>query len=146
MAKYQVSVTTPAAAASAAFATIRAGASSRVRLLELGVFTNAATATSVALTRATNTFVPTTSIIGQPYDTGDPTSIANVDTAWSTAPTVTIANSLRRIALPATIGAGVIWTFDPMFAVGPAGVGGLVLWNFGSGAGSALNVYAVWEE
>ena len=146
MAKYQVSVTTPAAAASAPFATIRAGASSRVRLLELGIFLNAATATSVALIRATNAFVPTTSIIGQPYDTNDPASIANVDTAWSTAPTVTVANSMRRIALPATIGAGVIWTFDPMLAVGPAGTAGLVLWNFGSSAGSALNVYAAWEE
>ena len=145
MAKYHISATTSAAAASAAFCTIRAGASSRVRIKEIGFSNNAATASSVALLRATNAFVATTSALGQAYDTGDPASIANLDTAWSTAPTVTIANSMRRWALPATIGAGVIWQFDDLVA-GPAGTAGLVLWNFGAATASALNVYVVWEE
>ena len=145
MAKYSISATTSAAATVAPFATIRAGSSSRVRLLELGIFNNAATASSVALYRATNTFVPTTSVLGQQYDTNDPASIANLDTAWSTAPTVTAASSLRRVSLPASIGAGVIWQFDNL-VLGPAGTAGLVLWNFGASTASALNIYAVWEE
>jgi hypothetical protein len=145
MATYSAAVTTPAAATVAPYCTIRAGASSRARILEIGVFTNAATSSSISLQRATNTFVATTSLVGQPYDLGDPTSIAAVDTTWSTAPTITTANKIRQIVLPASIGAGVIWTFDDL-VVGPAGTAGLVLWNFGAGTGSALSVHVTWEE
>jgi hypothetical protein len=146
MAKYSAAVTTPAPATLAPFATIRAGASSRIRLLELGVANNAATASSIAVQRATNTFVPTTSLLGQPNDLGDPASIGAVDTTWSTAPTINTLIKLRQVVLPATIGAGWVWVLPEPIVLGPAGVGALVVWNFGAAAASALSLYCVWEE
>ena len=141
---YSVAAASTATTTGAPIATIRAGASSRIRLRELGVFCNAATASAVGLIRASNTATASTSVLGQAYDTGDPASIANLDTAWSAAPTIGTAY-MRRVQLPAAIGAGVIWQFDDL-AVGPAGTASLVLWNFSGSTNSVLQIYAVWEE
>lgn len=139
--RYEVSVQTPAAAAGAAYATIRAAASQRARITEIGCFVNAGTATNIALIRPTNTFVPTTSVAVLPQDPSDGTGVTNVDTAWSTAPTIGSV-FMRRIALPAVVGAGIVWQFENL-VVGPAGTAALVLWNFGAAAGSVVNLYVV---
>lgn len=145
MALYSISAASTATVTVAPIATLAAGAGARLRLLELGVFCNAATASAVALYRPTNTPVVTTSTAGQPYDVADLAATGLLGTAWSTAPTVTAANSLRRVQLPAAIGAGVIWQFDDL-VVGPLGAGSLVLWNFSGATNSVLQIYAVWSE
>lgn len=144
MARYSAGVTTPAAAAAAAFATLHALTTDRPSIVEIGIFLNAATASSIQLIHAANTPVASTSVLGQAEDAADPAATINIDTAWSTAPTITAMIPLRRAVLPATIGAGVIWTF-------PQGLkllisDWLVLWNYGGAAGSALSVYFVWDE
>lgn len=143
MARYSVAVTTPAAAAGAAYATIHTVSTDRGYLVELGISLNAATASSIQLIRASNTPVASTSNLGQAEDPGDPAATINVDTAWSTAPTVGTL-PFRRIVLPATAGAGIIWTF-PLGLKIPVS-SWLVIWNYGASAGSALSLYTVFDE
>lgn len=77
-----------AAAAGAPYCTLHTGGSLRAKIREIGISTNAATVSSVGLVRPTNTPVASTSLLGQGEDPGDPASTVNIDTAWSTAPTV----------------------------------------------------------
>jgi hypothetical protein len=70
-----------------------------------------------------------------------------VDTAWSTAPTITAASRLRRGQLPASIGAQWVWTFrDGLWVRSATATDNVVLWNETGSAISVLNGYAVWEE
>lgn len=147
MAFYELGVRSPAAASAAAFATIHTGASLRCRIREIHLFSTAATAASIGIIRASNTPVATTSTLGQAQDPADGAATVNVDTAWSTAPTVG-SNYLRRIDLPATIGSGVIWTWPDGQSHGLmiATSSWLVIWNFGGSAGPILDVNVIWEE
>lgn len=144
MARYTAAVTTPAAAAGAAFATFHTVATDRPRIVEIGAFCNAATAASLQLIRPNNTPVASTSVVGQPEDPSDPAATCLVDTAWSTAPTIGSNVPLRRAVMPATIGAGVIWVFQNGLFVPISSW--LVLWNYGASAGPALSVYMIWDE
>lgn len=144
MGKYSGSVATPAAAAGAAYMTIGAAASTRTRILEIGIFVNAATASSVGLFRPTNTPVATTTVVTVPDDPADAAGVTLLGTAWSTAPTVgTVA--LRRAVMPAAIGAGIIWQFENLIC-GPLGTGALVLWNYSGATASVLQVYIVSDD
>jgi hypothetical protein len=143
MARFRAAVTTPAAASGATYATIHAVASRRLVISEIGFSNNAATASSIQLIRPSNTPVATTSLLGQADDPAEAAATGNIDTAWSTAPTIG-TNPLQRIVLPATVGAGGIWTF-PNGLVIPVS-GWLVVWNHGGAAGSAQSLYAVWDE
>lgn len=148
MARYSIGFQSAAAAAGAAYAAFRAPTRNS-RLVEIGVSCNAATASSISLFRntAAGYAASTSSSVGQQENPIDAAGTSLVDSAWTTAPTITAASRIRRFGLPATIGAGLIWTF-------PAGVWVrnatatdiLVLWNEGASAGSVLNGYCVWEE
>jgi hypothetical protein len=142
---YTVGVRTPAAAAGATYATIHNAATDVLYIREIGLFLSAATATSCGLIRASNTPVASTSAVGQAMDTARPAGTGNVDTAWSTAPTIG-SIYLRRITLPATIGAGIIWTFPPDMPLILNASQWVVLWNFGGSAGAACDVYVTWDE
>lgn len=143
---YEGGAASVAAASGAPYATIHTGANLVAAIREMGIFLNAATASSVELIRPNNSPTASTSVLGQAQDTAQAASSVNLDTAWSTAPTIGSNVPLRKVLLPGTIGSGVIWTW-------PSGAGlivpvssYLVLWNFGAGAGSVLNFYVVWEE
>lgn len=142
---YEVGFASVAAASGAAYCTIHTGASYKARILEIGIAVNAATASSVGLGKPANTPVATTSLLGQAEDPSDPASTVNVDTAWSTAPTVP-ANFLRKFGLPATIGAGLIWSWPSDKPLVLPVSSWLTLWNFGASAGSVLNGYVKWVE
>lgn len=142
---YSVSVLTPAAAAGAPYATIHAPAGTKLGVKEIGLFCTAATASSIGIYRCNNTPVVTTNTLSVPHDPNDEAGEAGIGTAWSTAPTIGSNVALRRIVLPAAIGAGVIWQFDDL-QVGVLGTGALVVWNFGAGAGSILAMYAVIDD
>ena len=144
MARYSCAVTTPAAATGAAFATFHSTASDKPRIVEIGFFNNAATASSVQLIRPANTPVASTSVLGQAEEVADPAGTCNIDTAWSTAPTISTNVPLRRVVLPATAGAGVIWTFPQGLTIPISGW--IVLWNYGGSTASALSLYIVWDE
>lgn len=145
MASYSVGVVTPAASAGAAYATIHTAATDRCKILEIGAFCNAATSSSIGIVRASNTPVATTSTLGQAEDPAEAAATVNVDTAWTTAPTVG-ANFLRRFVSQAAIGSGVIWTWPSDKPLVLNVSTWLVVWNYGGLAGSALSLYVKFDE
>jgi len=145
MPRYAVSVVTPAAAAGAAYATVHTAAGARARIQEIHAFTTAATASRIAIGRKNNTPVATTSVLGQAEDPADVAAVTNVDTAWSTAPTLP-AQFLRRGSLVAAIGAGVMWTWPFGKELVIPVSDWLIIWNDGAAAGSALALTVVWDE
>ena len=142
--KVSLAVRTTGVADATAAWEIRTGATpGRARLIELGLFLSAATASIVGLGRpAAIGITPTTPVDFLLEDPNDvlATGVIQSALAWATPPTVPAA-FLRRIALPATIGTGVIWTF-PEGIVIPVSYG-IVIWNLG--LNSALDAYAILE-
>lgn len=144
MAYYSLGVLTTGTASGAAAWEIRTSANVRAKVMEIGFFLNAATASTVGLGRpAAIGITPTSPVDFQPEDPANPTVSTQVQSslAWTTGPTVP-TNFLRRIGLPATAGVGVIWTF-PQGLVIPVS-SSLVLWNLA--LNSALNAYAIVDE
>jgi len=143
MAIYSIANRTTNVTSAAATLEIIAAAAIGYRLLELGLTLNAATASVFGYgTPAAIGVTPTTPVTVLTEDGGN-TSAGNTTTAlaWATPPTVP-ANFLRRISLPATVGAGIIFTF-------PRGIFKLkatttVLWNIS--ATSVIDVWVVVDE
>lgn len=142
--KLTLGVRTSSGTQAAAAWEIRTGATpGRVKLLELGFFLAAATASTYGLGRpAAIGDTPTTPVDLLQEDPNNvlATAIVQSALAWGTGPTVPAA-FLRRISLPATIGTGVIWTW-PNGLVIPVS-SSLVLWNIGTN--SVVDAYAVVE-
>jgi hypothetical protein len=121
---------------------VKASATNSPRIMEFGVNLGAATASTYGLGRPGNdgSVAQTSPLALLAENPNDPTGQTTTAVAWTTAPTVP-TTFLRRCYLPATIGAGIIWTF-------PRGIicavsRGLVLWNIAaSAANSALWVVA----
>lgn len=112
---------------------IRTGSTpGRVKLLELGIFLAAATASTFGLGYpAAIGVTPTTPVDFLCEDPNNVLASGVVQSAlaWGTGPTIPAA-FLRRISLPATIGTGVIWTF-PNGIVIPVS-SSIILWNLSS--------------
>jgi hypothetical protein len=88
---------------------LRTTSTKYARLLTHEVFINAATASVFGIGHAAVIGVtPTSPVTLLSNDAGTATTVTAV--AWGTKPTVP-ANFYKRISLPATIGAGVIWNF-----------------------------------
>ncbi|SRR6266704_1406 len=128
MSIYSVSNRTSNVTIATATLEVIGGANLGYRLLELGLTINAATATVFGLgTPAAIGVTPAGGATVLTEDAGN-SAAGNTVTAlsWATGPTVP-ANFYRRVSLPATIGAGIIWTFPRGIAVLKAK--SLVLWN-----------------
>lgn len=124
-----------------AFELLTGSTPGRVRLMEMGVFLAAATASTIGLGRpAAIGITPTSPVNLLPEDPDDVITAGIVRTAvaWGTGPTVPTA-FLRRISLPATVGTGIIWTF-PNGLVIPVS-SSVILWNLATN--SVLDVYVV---
>jgi hypothetical protein len=121
---------------------IRTGATpGRAKIMEIGFFLGAATASTIGLGRpAAIGITPTSPVDFLPEDPNDVLASGVVQSAlaWATPPTIPTA-FVRRISLPATVGVGVIWTF-PTGLVIPVS-SGIVLWNLAEN--SVLDAYAV---
>lgn len=137
------------ATANAPLVAIRAPATERAALRELGVTLVAATSTLLGLARATTVSVtPGTTIAGQNKHPLASVSGTLLVSSWATAPVIP-ANYLRQIVLPAAIGAGFIWTWpadDPLLVGNGAAIGELVLANLVAVAPSLFRYYAIWED
>ena len=116
----------------------------RVRLLELGAFNNAGTASIYGFGRpAAVGITPTTPVDFLPQDPTDAlaaSSLQGVVAGWGTGPTVP-TNFLRRWATGAAVGSGIILTWPRGLVCSISG--NLVIWN--TATNSAPNVYAVCE-
>lgn len=143
MARYEVGVTTAAAAAGAAYTILGAGATYPLRLLEVGIFNSTVTAANASLVQASALGTPTAPVNGVDQMSGDATSTGTVATAWSAAATLS-ATYNRRGFLPAAVGGGYIWTWQWPGLFVPVSKGIAVANQ--TGTGQILSVYFVWDE
>ena len=133
--------TSSGTAATAAWEIIAGSTPGNAKLIELGIFLSAATSSVYGLGRpGAIGITPTTPVDFLQEDPNNllASGVVRSAIAWQTGPTVP-TNFMRRLSLPASIGAGVIWTF-PEGIVIPAS-GSLVLWNIGTN--SIVDAYAV---
>jgi hypothetical protein len=111
MARYGIGWTKTTSAAAGLLVQLRAGAARDLRLYEVGVFATTAVAGEIGLIRPSAVGATFTSTaVGAAEDNAAGAGVAVVDTAAATPPTIG-TNYMRRIQLPGTVGAGVIWTF-----------------------------------
>lgn len=122
---------------------IIAAAAVKPKLMELGISQTAATASEFGLGRPAAIGVTPTSPVTvlDEADGGGPAGTTRTAVAWGTPPTVPVQFN-RKVLTPATIGAGVIWTF-------PRGLGipvsaSLVLWNLATN--SIVDTWLVVDE
>lgn len=142
MAMYGAGFTKTAPTVGTMIAQLRTAATRDVRVFEIGLFATTAVTADVGLIRASTVGATFTSVTPQAEDASASAAVTLVDTAATTAPTIG-TNYLRRIQIPATIGAGIVWTF-PRGLVIPISAG-LLLWNV-TGTGPALSGYFSYEE
>jgi hypothetical protein len=116
-----------------------------MRVFEVAVYMSGGTAaaTDVGLGRPAAISVTPTTQTPQAEDTSAGAAACTGQVAAGTKPTAP-ANYLRRFGIPATIGAGVIWTF-PAGLIIPSGPAELVLWNIGAST-STFSGYYVYDE
>jgi hypothetical protein len=133
MAIYSSSSSTTVTTSGAASWDVKAAATNRPKIMEVGAINEAATATRYGYGRAGNTPTQTAPVLVQAEDPGDPAGLSGTAVAWSVAPTAPTVY-FRRSSLPATIGAGMIWTFPRGLVL--AASASFVQWNIA--AASAL--------
>ncbi len=120
---------------------LRTTATDRVVVLEIGITVNTATAQTLGLGRPAAQGVTPVNVIFQAEDFAAPASTTNASLSWGTSPTVP-AQFFRRVSLPATAGAGIVWTF-PRGLIVPVSAS-LVIWNITTAV--ACDVWCVVDE
>lgn len=144
MPKFHAAFTTAATAAGAAVVDFRTTAASRARVLEIGLFSTAATALTLEVARSTTLGTASTTVVPIAGDPSDPAATLVVGTAWSAAPAAT-GVGVRGMTIPPNAGAGVIWSFglgDLVIAVSSS----LVIMNRGGAAGPICRGYITYVE
>jgi len=148
MALYSVANRTTSGTTATAAEEVIAGSTVEHKIFELGLSLVAATASTYGFGRPGATGVTPTSPINLLAEDGGNTSGSTAGTsqaetaiAWGTGPTVP-ANFARRASLPATVGAGLIWTFPRGFIT--LKTLSTVLWNLATN--SVADCWVVVDE
>lgn len=142
MAVYSLGVRTSNVTIANACLEIRTAATDRARIMEMGIFMAAATASTFGIGRPQAIGItPTSPVTVLSEEFADPAGTVTTALAWGTGPTVPTA-FLRRVTLPATIGAGVVLTF-PRGLIIPIS-SSIVVWNI-TGTGVS-DIYVVIDE
>jgi hypothetical protein len=144
---YEVGLQKVTSAAAGPIVTLVAPSTSRPDIREIGVFMSSTPASgpTIGLGRPAAVGSGTlTGSLGQATEPADPaatcTLVSSFGTSQPTAPSI----FMRRLSLPASVGAGIIWTWDRnMLAVAQSG--NLVLWQL-TALAVTYDVYWVWEE
>lgn len=144
MARYDFAWSVTGVSASA-LGWLRSTAGKDMRIWEVGVYQESGTAaaTAVGLGRPAAISLTPTTIVPQTEDTSAAAAVCTGQVAASTKPTAP-ALFLRRFGIPATLGAGIIWTF-PQGLVVPSGPSELVVWQIGA-ATSVFGGYFTYDE
>ena len=140
--------TTAAVAANGPYFELRNTAARRMYVEEVGFFIGAATASRIALARATAQGTGgTLNMTGLAEDPNAPAAAGILATpAFTAAPTVgAVTTYLRRANLPAAIGAGVIWTWPQSDRLVVPPSGSLLMVGLAAGSLTA-DFYVVWTE
>jgi hypothetical protein len=124
---------------------MRSTTSKDMRIWEIAVYMSGGTAaaTDVGIGRPAAVSATPTTVVPQPEDPSFSAAGCTGQVAATTKPTSPTL-FLRRFGIPATIGAGVIWTF-PYGLIVPTGPAELVVWNIGSST-STFSGYFVYDE
>jgi hypothetical protein len=134
---YEAAVTKTTGAAAGPIANPIAG-TRRASILEIGFFATTAVAGEVGLGRSAGTAVGAlTGTLVQAGDTSDEAGTTTLTTSFATTQPTAPTNFTRRIQLPATIGAGIIWTWAPGELIIPATsplVNPFTIWQISSAA------------
>jgi hypothetical protein len=121
---------------------VRTASTDRPRIMEIGIFLAAATASTFGIGRPQAIGVtPTGPVTVLAEDPSDPVGTVTTALAWGTGPTVPL-QFFRRVSLPATIGTGVIWTFPRGLLIPISS--SIVIWNIT--ATGVSDIYVVIDE
>jgi hypothetical protein len=122
---------------------VKPAASNEPAVMEVGIMDGATTACTYGLGRggSTATLTSATTVIAE--DEGRPAGVTTMSGTFSAAPTVP-TTYFRRCYLPATIGAGIIFTFPRGIVLAAGGVG-LVTWNIAASTATGTE-HAVVDE
>lgn len=147
MATYALGARTIQTAAATAACEIRATSANKPRVMEIGFTQTAAptTATTYALGRpaAIGLAPVTTTYELDEVDKSGIDALANIATAWGTAPTVPV-NFFRRVTANNIAGVGMIWTAARGMLINVST--SLVLWLVTTPTPSFLDVWCVVDE
>lgn len=143
MAIYSLALASTVTTSGAASWDVKAAATNEPAIMEIGVINGAATACTYGYGRSGNTPTQTSPVLLQAEDEGRPAALTGCAVAWSVAPTVPTQH-FRRAFLPATIGAGIVFTF-PRGIVLAASSASLVQWNLAASSAS-IAVHVVADE
>lgn len=128
---------------------IRAPATERCAIREIGVTLIDATETRLGLIRAgTVSVTPASTIAGQNHVPGAPASGTLLVSSFGTAPVIG-SSYLRQILVPNSKGAGFVWSWpadDPLIVGLGSAVGEIVIANLVSVACGTFYYWAVWEN
>ena len=121
---------------------VRAGASNRPRVLEMGIWLNAATQSVIGLGRPQAIGVtPTSPVTVLAEDPAESAGLTQTALAWGTPPTVPL-QFFRRLNIAAAIGAVAILTFPRGIVI--AAANSIVSWNIT--ATSVADIFVVVDE
>jgi hypothetical protein len=130
---------------------LKAGATKGLSVFEFGNSYTALSTTAYDLGLVRMNAVGTgtiTSTAGAPYSGwASDASVSVLETAWVTLRPTRTGTRFRRLTLPLTIGAGVIWQFGPD-GIGVPPAGGLCMEGISASGATAgtLEGYFVWDE
>ena len=152
MTKYSVAFSVAGVnAANGVLANLKATATDRLTVLEVGMFIETAPTTAPILALQRMAAVGTGAITTTPgalHDMADAASNGLLEIAWATTrPTLTANTIIRRGQLPVTVGGGFIWDFSSRPLIVPLN-GGLCLIDINA-SGATLGQfggYITWDE
>lgn len=150
-ATYEIADRSASLTAAGRYAELRSGSTDRLFIREIGLAVAVAgAAPTIGLIRPNAIGVtPTSPKTGQPSDPANPAGTGASAVAWGTAPTLPgTPLYLRRVTLPATIGAGWVWSFNPgEELVVPVSSSLLIdLIGLSAATATAIDFYVKWTE
>ena len=142
---YEAGVAHTTGAAAGHIATLVTAAGSRAVIREIGVFATTAVAGEIALGRPAAVGTGTVGgQLGQALDFADTAALTTLTGAFGTLQPTAPTAFFRRLQLPAVIGAGVIWTWEPGQFIVPISAN-LCIWQL-SAAAVGYDAYVKWSE
>lgn len=142
---YEAGVAHTTGAAAGHVATLVTTSAERVEIVEIGVFATTAAAGEVGLGRPAAIGVGATGgQVGVAMDFADVAATAAVTGAFGTTQPTAPTAVMRRLQLPAVIGAGVIWTWARGDFIVPVSAN-LCVWQF-SAVAVGYDCYMKWYE
>lgn len=134
--------------ASSTLINVKTSSTVPIYVVEVGIFYSVLSTTAYDLGLIRMNAVGTgtiTSTAGATHTSGG-TAVTVLETAWTTARPTTTGQQFRRLVLPLTIGAGVIWPLGEGIMV-PVSAGLCIIGNSASGATTGtLTGYVTWDE